>query len=92
MARWHLEIDPIACDGHGLCADVYPEGIHLDDWGYPVLADADIPPHLEARARQAVRICPRVALRLKTTTPVAKPADLHHRLGLSPTPLTPLKA
>jgi ferredoxin len=65
MAVWRLAIDPIACDGHGLCADVYPEGIELDDWGYPVLADGDIAPHLRARARQAVRICPKVALRLE---------------------------
>jgi ferredoxin len=64
MARRRLEVDPIACDGHGLCADVFPDGIKLDDWGYPQLATGDVPEHLEARARQAVRICPTVALRL----------------------------
>ena len=33
-----LRVNPIACEGHGVCAELLPELIHLDDWGYPVLS------------------------------------------------------
>lgn len=59
-----LRLDPIACDGHGLCAELFPEGIRLDDWGFPVLDRRAVPPALEAHARRAVAECPKVALRL----------------------------
>jgi ferredoxin len=59
-----VEVDPIACDGHGLCAELLPELIALDEWGYPLIADADVPPELEALARRAVSVCPTLALRL----------------------------
>ena len=59
-----LVIDPIACDGHGLCAELLPELIELDDWGYPILRAADLPAHLETLARRAVATCPVLALRL----------------------------
>jgi ferredoxin len=59
-----VEVDPIACDGHGLCAELLPELIALDDWGYPLIADAEVPPELEALARRAVSVCPTLVLRL----------------------------
>lgn len=59
-----IEVDPIACDGHGLCAELLPELIALDEWGYPLITDADVPPQLEALARRAVSVCPTLALRL----------------------------
>lgn len=58
-----LEINPIACTGHGLCADLLPELIQLDEWGYPMLAD-HVPADLEGHARRAVSACPTLALRL----------------------------
>lgn len=58
-----LEINPIACTAHGLCAELVPELIRLDEWGYPMLADS-VPVHLEAHARRAVSACPTLALRL----------------------------
>ena len=33
-----LQIDWTRCDGHGLCAELSPEQITLDDWGYPIIA------------------------------------------------------
>jgi ferredoxin len=33
-----LSVDMIACEGRGLCAEVLPELIQLDDWGYPMIA------------------------------------------------------
>jgi methionine sulfoxide reductase heme-binding subunit len=59
-----LLVDPIACTGHGLCAELLPELIALDQWGYPVLADQPVPPRLARRAVHAVTDCPVLALRL----------------------------
>ena len=59
-----LRVDPIACDGRGLCAEVIPELITLDDWGFPIVSSEDIPPGLWAEANEAIRLCPRLALRL----------------------------
>jgi ferredoxin len=60
-----LQVDPIACDGRGLCADMLPELISLDDWGYPLIASAEVPGQLRADAEATVRACPKLALRLK---------------------------
>lgn len=57
-----LRVNPIACDGHGLCAELLPEVIRLDEWGYPVLDPGPLPPHLGALARRAVAACPTLAL------------------------------
>jgi ferredoxin len=58
-----LAIDPIACTGHALCAELLPERIVLDDWGYPVI-DPRIPASLHEHALRAVKACPALALRL----------------------------
>lgn len=58
-----LELDPIACDGHGLCADLLPELIELDEWGYPMI-DGRVPAGLAGHARRAVSACPALALKL----------------------------
>ena len=58
-----LKVDMIACDGRGLCAEVLPELIVLDDWGFPIIA-REVPADLVGQAGEAVRICPRLALRL----------------------------
>jgi ferredoxin len=63
--RPELSVDPIGCDGHGLCAELLPEMITLDDWGYPVLARREVPPHLVGAARRAVAACPKLALALR---------------------------
>jgi ferredoxin len=63
MSR-QLRVNPIACSGHGLCAELLPELITLDEWGYPVLAGQQIPPGLEREAQRAVANCPALALLL----------------------------
>nr|WP_210743651.1 ferredoxin [Nocardia cerradoensis] len=55
-----LAVDRIACTGHGICAHVLPEQIVLDEWGYPVLTDAEPDPAL---ATEAIGLCPAAALR-----------------------------
>ena len=60
-----IEVDPIACDGHGLCAELLPELISLDEWGYPIVDPSPVPRALEAHARRAVAACPTLALLLE---------------------------
>ena len=62
--RKQLRVNPIACNGHGLCAELLPELIALDEWGYPVLARGPVPHGLERQARLAVTDCPALALAL----------------------------
>ncbi len=65
MDRYELWIDRTKCDGHKLCAELFPEGIQLDDWGYPILGAGAIPDQLIDHARRAVAACPVLALKLK---------------------------
>ncbi len=60
-----LRVNPIACDGHGFCAELLPELIRLDDWGYPIIEQSDVPPNLVELARKAVETCPTLALLLE---------------------------
>ena len=66
-SQLHLTIDRIKCDGHGLCAELLPELIRLDDWGYPIIAPDPIPDHLAPLAQRAVATCPVLALALRRT-------------------------
>jgi ferredoxin len=59
-----IRVDPIACSGHGLCAELLPERIELDEWGYPIVDGEPIPAELLAHAREAAQTCPKLALRL----------------------------
>jgi ferredoxin len=51
-----LRVNPIACSGHGLCAELLPELIALDLWGYPLLADQPVPAQLARRATRGDRL------------------------------------
>jgi ferredoxin len=62
--RERLRVDPIRCDAYGHCAELLPELIELDEWGYPMVADDVVPAHLRGDAARAVAACPRLALRL----------------------------
>jgi ferredoxin len=59
-----LRLNPIACRGRGLCAEVAPELITLDDWGFPMIQRGPVPAGLIGDAEVAVRICPLLALQL----------------------------
>ncbi len=60
-----LRVDWPSCRARGLCHEVLPELVDLDEWGYPVVT-GEVTPALLADARAAVRMCPRLALRLVT--------------------------
>lgn len=59
-----VRVNPIACEGHGLCAELFPEWIGLDDWGYPIIDSRPVPKELSEHARRAVDACPTLALML----------------------------
>ncbi|MGH2916178.1 MAG: ferredoxin [Solirubrobacteraceae bacterium] len=61
---FRIEVDPISCEAHGLCAELLPERITLDEWGYPLIDREPLEPRLEALARRAADSCPTLALRL----------------------------
>ena len=60
-----LVVNPITCVAHGMCADLLPEMITLDEWGYPLIDGRPIPRALEAHARRAAAACPTLALLLR---------------------------
>jgi ferredoxin len=64
MSGERLVVNPILCDAYGHCAELLPELISLDEWGYPIV-DETVPAHLRKNARRAVAGCPRLALRLE---------------------------
>ncbi len=61
----HVRVNPIACTAHGLCAELLPERVRLDDWGYPIVDERPLEPELVAHARRAAAACPTLALVLE---------------------------
>jgi ferredoxin len=60
-----LQVNPILCDGFGHCAELAPELVHLDEWGYPIISHEPVPMAdigAYESARYAERGCPRKAL------------------------------
>ena len=59
-----LQVNPIACDAHGVCIELLPELISADPWGYPIIRPGPVPLRLQPLARRAVAACPTLALML----------------------------
>lgn len=62
-----IRVNPIDCVAHGICAEVFPEWVQLDEWGYPIIDGEPVPAHLQAHAKRAARQCPTLAIKLDTT-------------------------
>jgi ferredoxin len=60
-----LRVNPIRCDGRGACAELLPELISLDEWGYPIVSPDPVTADLVKVARRAVSACPLLALSLE---------------------------
>ena len=60
--RSRLRVNPVLCDGYGYCAEIVPELVALDDWGFPVVNQRPIENGELGLARRAVATCPRLAL------------------------------
>ena len=79
----HLRVDLLLCDAYGYCAELLPEVISLDEWGYPVIASGALPEAVLADARRAASACPMLALRLEAAAGVSPPArTTPDRVGL----------
>ena len=60
-----LRVDPIMCDGFGFCAELAPELIDLDEWGYPIITEAVLNRFQRDLAEETILACPRKALSLQ---------------------------
>lgn len=65
----HLRVNPITCEAHGLCAELLPEMITLDDWGYPIIDGSPVAPQLLEHAQRAAAACPTFALLIQRHQP-----------------------
>lgn len=63
-----LTVDWILCDGFGLCGDLLPDLIDLDDWRYPIVDPGPVSRERVHDAQRAVDCCPMKALRLVPLT------------------------
>ena len=66
MSEHTLRVDWPACKAHGLCAELLPELVSLDPWGYPIVHEP-VRDEVLKMARRAVKACPTLALRLTQT-------------------------
>ena len=64
-----LVLNPILCDGRGLCHDAAPDLIDLDEWGYPLLPGGGLTAVLSREQRKAAEdathACPLLALHIE---------------------------
>ncbi len=63
--RKRVRVNPIACEGHGLCAELLPERIQLDEWGFPIVDPEPVTGEAARHAARAVEACPTLALLLE---------------------------
>jgi ferredoxin len=73
-----LRVNPIACKAHGMCAELLPERITLDEWGYPLIGGQPLEPSQVQNAIRAAQACPTFALILERD---AGPPHLRSRAG-----------
>ncbi|MGC1185681.1 MAG: ferredoxin [Candidatus Dormiibacterota bacterium] len=89
MKPEYLRIDPTACAGHGLCAELVPEMVQLDEWGYPIIDVVAVAPRLRQHAQRAVSFCPTLALSLRPDPATGRPL---RRATHAPAPERPSRA
>jgi ferredoxin len=65
VSALRITVDPVACAAYGYCAEILPEAISLDEWGYPIINDRPLPAELIALAKRAARDCPKRAITLR---------------------------
>ncbi len=67
-----VRVDPVACDAYGFCAEILPERVRLDEWGYPIVDGTPISGELMELATRAAAECPRRAVLLERVVPAAR--------------------
>lgn len=78
MSASRLRVNPVTCEAHGICAELLPERIRLDDWGYPIVDPTPLTPDLERDARRAIASCPTLALIREAAESGRAPRRVHH--------------
>ncbi|TFG68653.1 MAG: ferredoxin [Thermomicrobiales bacterium] len=68
-----LRVDWILCDGYGLCGDLLPDLIDLDEWRYPILSPEPVERGRLSDAQRAIDCCPMKALKLESETVRRRP-------------------
>ncbi|MEU6008324.1 ferredoxin [Streptomyces sp. NPDC047453] len=66
-----VEVDQSLCSGHGQCAVAAPDLFRLDEDGYVLPYDGEVPEGREPHARAGSRACPERALKILATDPGA---------------------
>ncbi len=64
---FRVRVDPVACDAYGYCAELLPERVSLDEWGYPVVDGEPLDADLVDLATRAAAECPRRAFLVERT-------------------------
>lgn len=57
-----VEVDSHTCEGHGQCNAVAPEVYDLDEGGYCVIRNPEVPAELESVAEEGALACPVYAI------------------------------
>jgi len=57
-----LTIDTTKCSGHARCAATAPDLFELDDSGYALPFEGEVPAEFEETARQGAMACPERAI------------------------------
>lgn len=63
-AGMRSRVNPLDCVAHGICVQLLPEWISIEEWGYPVVNDPELPPEVVEGVRRAASHCPVLALGL----------------------------
>lgn len=64
--RRRLRVNPVLCNGYGYCAEIVPELVGVDDWGFPIVSLRPIDDKRVLQlAERAIATCPRLALLLE---------------------------
>lgn len=65
VRKLKVHVEAARCQGHNRCYSITPELFEIDDYGNSrAKGDGSVPPHLEEKARLAVKNCPEHAVRL----------------------------
>jgi ferredoxin len=57
-----VSLDEDSCRGHGVCTTICPEVFSLNDDGYSVVEQPEVPAGLEDPVRRAAASCPEHAI------------------------------
>jgi len=82
-----LRVDWIKCDGYGLCGDLVPDLIQLDEWRYPILPADAVDDSRVHELQRAIDCCPMRAITIDRGTGRSAGGILGRlRPGRKPTP------